>query len=183
MNNVTTYLEKHKTEIKKTSLAGSREHDNDTMHLSIVILSTSGNELVIGHLGRKFLMRQDDIIQIVDAPDNTPNLFGYGRPAQIVIKKTATLVYQQSVSVAEIGSGQPFALARPTMEPICSSELYSPNEVAWRQANRIPPVNLAPFATASTSYSQTSTLTNTQGRQDDSGFDDSQGDDVGVLDD
>jgi hypothetical protein len=176
MSDVASYLSKHKSDIKKTIPSGPKGLDNDNTLLTIVILSATDTHILIGHLGRKFSLRQDDIVEITDAPENVPNMFGYGRTARVVVRKTATLMYEQSVAVADLELGQPFAMARPTTVPIVYPEPYTPNEAAWRQINQVPASNYSPFVTACNPNSPTASSTNCQYAFDDSGFDDGQGD-------
>lgn len=190
MSDLDSFLTKHQSDFKSTT--GRSKPSSDNVLLTVVVFGSDSHTLHIGHLGREFSISREAIIDITDAPENTPNLFGRGRPAEIVVAKDAVLYQEVRIPVSELERGMPFVAARPTTMVPATCEPYSTNELAWRQAHGIQPCNVTPFVTASTSYSATATLTssttNSQGyaddtRSDDSGFDDSQGDDVGFLDD
>jgi hypothetical protein len=177
MNDVASFLDKHKAEIEQLPESVPEEQEADNSVINVVILGANETHLRIGHLGRKFSIQRDKIVAINDAPENMPNPFGRGRPAQLIVPQTASLQHEQSISVSELEVGQPFAAARPTTL-LPSAEVFSSNELVWRQTNGVHPNNLHPFVTASTSYSRTSTISNGV-----AGLDDSQGDDIGFLDD
>lgn len=168
MNDLVSYLKKHSAEIPKTESAPLGAKQNESLILTVIVLSASEATISIGYMGREFSIPKSEIQRITDAPDNTPNPFGYGRAAHIAVKKTATLAFEHHVPVADLERGQPFPSARPSAATPFTHSAYSPNETAWRQINGVPETPMYATGTAS---SLSSASTCAFGRQDDYGPD------------
>lgn len=115
VDDIALYLAKNKGSFKSDSPVEVREDPTArTAALTVVVLSSGENQIVIGHLGREFIVRDEDVFGITDAPENAFNYFARGRPALITLRREATLVQREIISVSALELGQPFAVASRT---------------------------------------------------------------------
>lgn len=158
---------------------------SDAVELTGIILSVSENEVVFGHLGRRFLVTHSDVLSLQESNQGVPNPFGRGVTATISLKPEAKLVERRVFTAEQLLEGLPFPIARPSMIPPIDYPQHTAKELAWFQSRGITPA-INPRSTNSGTYcghnttspkwSGTNCTTYTNGMADDNNHDDGQSD-------
>lgn len=153
----------------------------DNVMLDVVLLHVGEQDVQFGHLGAKFDVTRDDVLDVVTISKTIPNTFGTGVPCTIVLNTGAKLRRQDVIEATRLLQGLPFAAARPSFAPYINVPRHTAAEVRWMSANRMPPPgpHFAPGTysdTQSPKWSGTNCDTYSDGWADDNNQDDGQSD-------
>jgi hypothetical protein len=120
-------------EEKLTDLVSS-----DSVVISVIVLAISEERVVFGHLGAKFEVNKNDVLDVSDTTEAIPNPWGVGKPATISLNPQARLRRDVRLLATDLVAGVPYAIARPSLSEEIYFESTSPREAEWMESHGLP---------------------------------------------
>jgi hypothetical protein len=178
---VEDFAKRFKDELGKGKTSSVPERESSA--LEVIVLEVSADMVQFGHLNRRFSVRRQDVVDLVESTRPMPNPFGAGVPGSLILKSDAEVTSFTSFRAADLIQGLPFAIARPSFTPSITLPQHTPREQAWLQRMDFQSNELGvPRAagtwseTQSPKWSPTRCDTRSDGMADDNNSDDGQGD-------
>jgi hypothetical protein len=161
MASVNDFLAAH-PDLTTAEASGSSPSQFGEITLDAILLSADDQNLTFGHFGMRFSVSREDVTNVTDSSESTPNTFGKGTPVNITIKRDASLVHHQPLQAADLTMGVPFPIARPSLSCSVPVQSRSTSEMRWMSQNRIPRAFVAAASFGTTEDTQTQTFSASQ---------------------
>lgn len=187
MGSIKDFLKEHSD--LKGDISPSSSKFEESVDIFAIVISISDHQTLFGHMGRKFIVSNNDIISIDLSDDPVPNIFGEGKGCRISLKPEANLASINQLLASDLVRPAPFPVQRPSQIPASSirGDELTPLELQWFETRNIPIGASIQTTTYTGTQSRastctTSTRTGTGTMVDDSNTDDNPNDDY-VRDD
>src|ERR1051326_6613212 len=146
--------------VKTTSVETAKP--TEAITATAILLAADESKVLIAHLGKRFVVNRDDIIDVAESSAAIPNPFGRGVVVEITFKNDAQLTREEMVRARDLTTALPFAISRPSLVQGISRPINTPRETAWRAANLLPRGNAVAAEADTTCGTQTSTNSSSQ---------------------
>ena len=152
--------------------------------LTGIILAADVDHITFAHLGHRFDVSRDDIIDISNTDTAVPNPFGKGQAVELTVNLGTKLRPHGAISASSLIEGKPFTISQPSEIADNSYPHHTAAELAWLAENGLDDDEIAAMSTNSGTYCGHNTTspkwsgTNSNGRQDDGKSDESYADDA-----
>lgn len=165
MENVNQFLKKLK-DLPKKSKEEILGDQNSVVQLETIILGYDSDSITFGHYDQVFTTKISEVISLNDPEHGLANAFGYGYPAILKIKSSATVVQLKEYKASDLIANQPFVISRPSITFPVTETGANTKHADWMKERGIFPEDatkaIAPTYTAQTSPQYTTTYTETQ---------------------